>query len=262
MEARLAAVLATSDVLTRSLDKRLVSKRREDPAKTLPERIAGRILALKTGLGATRNLVEICFDAVLGRDADARGERRVTRELLCEWLPYGYPEIAQVVVLRVGRTGPDPRNLEITTAYDHFVEIHMARIDGRRCKFTKMTIDSRGGRYVAEGMLPVPPHSSQRQGANAVADLIVEVIRERFGSPTAIDVDSRIWTEARKGAPLYLVVRAEQRPDVLPDAAIRRLNIDFKELRIAVVNSPATDQVTKDESKIWTMFDDIFDDAR
>jgi len=260
MEARLAKVLAQSERLCKSLEARLASGKTKGRAKkvappALHERVARQIVELGTGLKKAFKLVEVCFDAVLGMNADARGEGRVARELLCEWLPYGYPEVAQVVILRIDGHTDDPRNLESRTKYEHFVEIHMARLDGRTCKFTNTRVDNLEGTSFAESMFPLPPGSSQRRSTDQVVDLIVQAVGARFPRvKRVVDAQSELTVWAKMGAAPYVVVPATQRPGGFPDRAIRKLNIFFPELHIVVLTDSTSPDPTKDESMIWTMF--------
>src|SRR5690606_28617955 len=99
---------------------------------------------------------------------------------LCEWLPYGYPEVGQVVILRVRSDPKDMHVFDSKTPHAHFVEVYMARLDGRRCVFTKTSINEPGKRSVPEYRLPLPPQESQRRSAKEIAGSVVRVLGKRF----------------------------------------------------------------------------------
>jgi len=261
VETRLAGILASSARLSRSLDRRLMGElSKRDADLELPLRVARRITALGKGLGPAHMLTEACFEAVLAKNADAKGERAIARRLLCEWLPYGFPEVARVAVLRLDDGPSNSRNLEAGSHREHFVEVYMASLDGRACKFTKTRVDLFGGQSVAENMYAAPPGSVQRQSPQALADALVEVVGERFDVRSQDDVRSRFDTEARKGNTPYLVVPATMRPDGFPDGTIKRLNETFEKLHIVVLPE-SSDTSTTQETDLWTwMLDFLKDD--
>lgn len=263
VRARIVEVLKGSDKLAASLERRLEPEKGKDRARrgkqaSLAERAAQRILELGTGFDAAYKLVDAVFDAVLGKNKDAEGERAVARALLCEWLPYGYTELARVGVLPLKKYPTTSRNREIKTTHEHFIEVHMARIDGRKCRFTTTKIDSRGGKTVAEPMLAWPPQASERTSPDQAVDLIIEAIGERFGAKTLDEAAARDIVQAKLGVTLYVVIAGRQR---LREAAVHRLNNEFRHLHIVVRSEPDPSVRSRDEVTLWTMVEEFFKDG-
>jgi len=261
VEARLAAILATSEPLATSLDTRLKQKpsNRLDEL-TLPKRVARRIMDLGKGLKPAHTLTEACYDAIKAEGADAPGEGSTARALLSEWLPYGYRDAAKVVLLRLADGTEDRRNLRATNHREHFVEIYMASDDGRACRFTSARVDGLGGRSVAESMYPAPPGSSQRMSGAAIAQRLVDALNQRFDVRSVGDLKAEFKDQATKHKMTpYLLVRMSLGQTSLPDSTIHSLNELLPHLRVVVLpDEPIGDDDL--ENELWRWMIKLFAD--
>ncbi len=267
---KLAGILKDAPNLVQWLLKGLpvgsIEEEREEKIENLPHwQAARRIIELGTGLQSAHKLSGLCFDAVFVDEEEPRAEPSAVHNLLCRWLPFGYPEIDSVVLLRVKKTrvtgeAKHVPNLEARTSRRRVVEVIMARIDRRKCLFTVTPMqDSRKFERISESMLPSPPPSSERIDAQGVADLVVEIVSERFkigGTKRRVDAKSRIKARKRRRLSPYFVVPAEARKTSFTDAAIESLNVSFPELRVIVLSDVPAHQ-EEVESEIWTYICDL-----
>ncbi len=266
---KLAGILKDAPNLVQWLLKGLPvgppEEEREDRIENPPHREAARrIIELGTGLKSAHKLSGLCFDAVFVDEDETRAEPTAIRSLLCTWLPFGYPEIDSVVLLKTKnrrtREAKHVSNLEARTSRRRVVEVIMARIDGRRCSFTVTPVqDSRKFERISDSMLPSPPPSSERIDAKGVADLVVEIVSERFkieGVKQRVDAKSRIRAQKRRRRSPYFVVPADARETSFTDAAIESLNVSFPELRVIVLSDVPAHQ-EEAESETWTYIIDL-----
>jgi hypothetical protein len=275
---QLGEVLRDAPALTGSLARRLaVDADAAGSLSKLHERVAGRIMVLSRGREAVCLLVEACWAAIAGPDAEAPGEREAARRLLTRWLPRAHGDVARTVVLRLTEQDPDCPNLEVRALSPLLAEVHLATANRRDAAFAtrKVVVEGVDTPLVeGKGRLPTPSGGAEIVSGEQAAASVARSVVTRFNlERRATDVMQLVEARAhlkflrRHGrAQQYLLLSGEDRRLRLTDATIAALNHMLPGLQVAVMmdepdRPEAVPAYLQHDAELWRFLFEIFADS-